>query len=61
MTWAFMVLVEERRRQRPGLGPDEFLAAWPELLDRGLLLRHYREAGLASEQARRSFVLPRAR
>lgn len=60
-TWAFMVLVEERRRARPGLCIGEFFAAWPELLDRGILLRHYGEAELASDRARRAFVLPQPR
>ena len=57
-TRAFLVLVEERRRDRPDLDLDAFLAAFPELLDRDLLLRHYSAQELASDRARRCFILP---
>jgi hypothetical protein len=57
-TWAFLLLVEERRRETPHLDFDRFLEAWPDLLDRALLLRHYSAAALASEPPRRAFILP---
>ena len=38
----------------------EFAAANPDLLDRGLLLRHYPRDQLQSPLARRVFVLPQA-
>jgi len=63
ITWFFLLLIAERR------GADcksELRADWlrfrqrnPDLFDsRGLLARHYRSHTLASERARRSFVLP---
>lgn len=56
--WAFLVLIAQRLQQTRELCFEDFLAAWPELLGRELLLRHYGRAELASEEARRSFVLP---
>jgi hypothetical protein len=59
VTWAFMVLIHERlERHGRGLGWEEFAAACPELLDRGVLRRYYRDETLASPLARRVFVLP---
>lgn len=57
ITFAFMLLV----RQRMG-GPEEtweaFIAANDDLLDRKVLERYYWPETLASDRARRQFVMP---
>ena len=45
----------------PGLACDEFIAAWPDLMDRALLSRWYGRETLESALARAIFVLPDAR
>lgn len=62
ITWAYVVLVNERMQRRPGSSWDDFcqqnadLFAWrPSILD-----RYYRPETLASDLARRAFVLPDA-
>jgi hypothetical protein len=59
ITWFFLLLIGERCAADPG-------AAWPRfrrhnrdlIEDGGLLGRYYRRETLASDRARRSFVLP---
>lgn len=61
ITIGFLALIHERLRERgDGGGWAGFAAANPELLDRGLLLRHYSHQQLRSTRARRVFVLPEA-
>jgi len=61
VTWAFLLLIAERRA-RAGGSPswDEFAARNPDLLEgKGpVLKRYYRDETLASELARRTFLLP---
>jgi hypothetical protein len=58
VTLAFMSLVAERRVLSPTLTWPEFLAAYPELCDRGLLEHYYPDGELESELARGCFLLP---
>lgn len=61
ITWAFVLLIRERReRIPPGHSWEEFTAANPDLLDwkESVLKRYYRESTLKSDFARRVFVLP---
>jgi len=60
LTIAFMALVAERLDGHDG-GWASLLDAHPELFDRGLVGRHYRAETLASDVARRRFVLADAR
>lgn len=61
ITIGFLALIHERLRERgDGGGWSGFAAANPELLDRGLLYRHYSPQQLQSGRARRVFVLPEA-
>lgn len=62
ITWMYLLILAERieicgeRASWP-----RFLEANPDLFDRDLLGRWYDEATLASEEARRRFVVPRPR
>jgi hypothetical protein len=60
ITWAYLLLIRERRAQAPGETWDEFAARNPDLFvwRPSILSRYYREETLASELARRVFVLP---
>jgi hypothetical protein len=61
ITWAYLLLVHERRAARPADEPwDDFADANPDLLcgQPSALERYYRAETLASERARRTFVLP---
>jgi hypothetical protein len=62
ITWAYLVLVNERLRAE-GSPPDftAFACENPDLFDheKGALAAYYDEATLRSAQARRAFVLPR--
>lgn len=61
ITVGFLALIRERISEDGDGGSwTEFAAANRDLLDRGLLLRHYRQAQLQSPLARRVFVLPQA-
>ena len=60
MTWAYLVLLREAIDRSPSKTFDELLAQQPVLLDRhAALAPFYERAELDSEEARRSFVLPR--
>ena len=61
ITVAFMSIVAQRVASRPGLAWDDFIAAWPDLMDRALLSRWYGRETLESALARAIFVLPDAR
>lgn len=60
ITWAFLRLLADVRRQQPPSLPDDALAdrAVAALSDRGLLHRHYSPELLATPQARRTVVAP---
>jgi hypothetical protein len=58
VTIAFLSVIAERME---GSGSDDFAAfvrANPDLLDKGALARWYRPERLASDSARRTFLLP---
>lgn len=59
ITRFWMALVERARGADPGHGDSSsFCAAHPELLDKGLLGRHYSKALLLGPESRRLFVEP---
>lgn len=60
MTWAYLVLIQERMHGRELENSQQFLAAYPELLShREMLGRYYDVEGLTrSPIARRLFLLP---
>jgi hypothetical protein len=59
VTWFFMLLIAERRAGDPGADWRRFRRCNADLIeDRDLLERYYRSETLASDRARRSFVLP---
>ena len=59
ITWAFVFLINERMER---LGREatweQFIASNLDVLEKRCLLRYYREETLASELARRVFLLP---
>lgn len=60
LTLAFMHIIAALREAHPQPDWESFLAACPELLAdaKGLVARHYSDACLAEERARREFVPP---
>lgn len=61
ITWAYLLLIHERRaRLAPGHTWEEFAAGNADLLDwkDPILKKYYRDETLASDFARRAFVLP---
>ncbi len=58
LTRAWLVLVAAARQRSGAEGSLELLARCPELLDRGLALRHYSKERLSSVQARAIFIEP---
>jgi hypothetical protein len=59
LTIAFLSLISERLEGAAGCADfAAFLAAQPQLLDKGALLRWYSPERLASDSARRTFLLP---
>jgi hypothetical protein len=61
ITWAYFLLVHERREARPPEEPwDTFAIANDDLLrwNPSVLDRYYQKETLASERARRTFILP---
>jgi hypothetical protein len=59
VTIAFLSLIAERLEGAAGCADfAAFLAAHPQLLDKGALLRWYSPERLASDPARRTFLLP---
>ena len=61
ITWAYVILLRDAMDRSPGTSFDDLLARNPALLDHdaGALYAHYDRTELASEEARRRFVLPR--
>ena len=62
ITWAYVALIHERMERRPPSDWEEFCRQNPDLLAwrPSILERYYRPQTLASELARRIFVLPDA-
>ena len=59
ITWFYLLLIGERRDGEPGLPWNRFRIRNADLLDHGgILNRYYHRDTLASERARRSFILP---
>ena len=61
ITWAYLMLIQERRLRVSDAGDwEQFANANPDLLrwKDGALARYYKAATLQSELARRAFVLP---
>ena len=57
-TIAFLALIAERIERSGATDFAAFVRAHPEMLDKGVLSRWYRPEQLATEVARRTFVLP---
>ena len=57
ITWAYLFLIHERMQRAPSATFDEFAAANPDLFG-PILDRYYAKETLASELARKAFVLP---
>jgi hypothetical protein len=60
ITWAFLLIISERQARQPADTWPAFAAANPDLLawKPSVLDRYYSKATLASELARRAFVMP---
>jgi hypothetical protein len=61
ITVAFLALINEHAAAGDARDWESFVAANPELLDRGTLAHFYAPEELASPEARRVFKLPRRR
>jgi len=62
VTVAYLALIAERLAEEPpGIGFEEFLERYPELLSRAYFERYYPRGTLDCPEARRSFILPRPR
>ena len=57
VTWAYMFLIHERMARAPFQTFEEFAAANPDLFN-GVLEKYYRKETLASDLARRMFLMP---
>jgi hypothetical protein len=58
LTRAWLVLVSDARRRTGALTSTALLTSCPELMDRGLALRHYSKGLLGTARARAIFVEP---
>jgi len=61
ITWAYLVLLNERIRRSEPIGTwEQFAAAHPDLFDwkNSILLKYYRPETLHSELARQVFLMP---
>lgn len=60
ITWAFLFLIRERMERTPDAGWDDFAAANPDLFrwKPSILDDYYRKETLASDLARKVFVMP---
>lgn len=60
ITWAFLLLIAERQARTPAGAWDEFAAANADLLtwQPSILNRYYSKELLASELAKRTFLMP---
>ena len=60
ITWAFLLMIADRQARKPAVTWDEFEAAHPDLLTwkPSILNRYYSKELLASDLARRTFLMP---
>lgn len=60
ITWAFLLLIAERQARNPATTWEDFEAANPDLLvwKPSILERYYSKELLASDLAKRTFVMP---
>jgi len=60
ITWAYMLIINERMGSQPGQTWEEFIDSNPDLLSwpDGPLQRYYTPGLLESEEARRTFLMP---
>ena len=60
ITWAFLLLIADRQARRPSDRWDDFEAANPDLLTwkPSILNRYYSKELLASDLAKRAFLMP---
>ena len=58
VTWAFLMLIDERMDAARDASWAEFIEANQDLLSKRILERYYTPETLASEPAKRRFVLP---
>lgn len=60
ITWAYMLIINERLENQPGQSWEEFNDSNPDLLSwpGGALQRYYTPDLLESEEARRTFLMP---
>jgi hypothetical protein len=58
ITWAFLLLIADRRARAPQASWREFEEANPDLFRKDVLLRYYHEETLRSSLARRTFLFP---
>lgn len=58
VTWAFLMLIDERMDAARDASWAEFIEANQDLLSKRILERYYTPETLASEHAKRRFVLP---
>jgi hypothetical protein len=60
ITWAFLLIIAERQARTPARNWEEFAAAHPDLLvwKPSILNRYYSKEVLASDLARRTFLMP---
>ncbi len=62
LTVAYLALIAERLTEEPpGIGFEDFIERYPELLSREYFERYYPRGTLDLPEARRTFVLPRPR
>jgi hypothetical protein len=62
ITWAYLLWIHDCRTRGPAHpDSDAFVAGHPELLAPGALARFYRPETLATDEARRVFLLPDVR
>ena len=60
VTWAFLIVINERMQLNPGAGWEAFAEANADLLSSQALAPYYTKEELDSEVARNTFVLPRS-
>lgn len=60
ITWAFLLLIAERQARHPAVTWEQFASANPDLLvwKPSILERYYSNELLASDLARRTFLMP---
>ena len=59
VTWAFLMLIDERMEAAGDVSWEEFIAMNPDLRSKHVLEQYYDAETLASDRAKRRFLLPR--